>query len=55
MSLQLKNYEQYISDNNLKLNLSKNNMNSSFIVNNKINDEVNNLQIQLKKFLIFQK
>ena len=46
-----KNYEQIIADNDLNLHLSKLN-NNSFIVNNKIEDEINNLKIKHEKEIL---
>ena len=43
-----KNYEQIIADNDLNLNLSRLN-NTSFIVNNRINEEIDNLKAKHEK------
>ena len=43
-----KNYEQIVADNDLNLNLSRLN-NTSFIVNNRINEEIDNLKAKHEK------
>jgi len=50
--LSLKNYEQFMSDNESKLNISKNNLNTSFMVKNKINDEAINLKLKHEKEIL---
>ena len=52
LKLSNKNYEQIINENNLNRNLSKNSINSSFIVKNKINDEAMNLKLKYEKDLL---
>jgi hypothetical protein len=51
LKLSNRTYEQFMADNELKLNLSKN-LNTSFIVNNKINDEANNIKTKYEKDII---
>jgi hypothetical protein len=46
-----KNYELMMADNDLNLNLSRLN-NTSFMVNNKINDEINNMKIIHEKEIL---
>lgn len=52
LKLSVKNYEQLMADNDLKLNLSKANINSSFMVKNKINDETMNLKLKHEKEIL---
>ena len=52
LKLSIKNYEQLMADNDLKLNLSKANINSSFMVKNKINDETMNLKLKHEKEIL---
>ena len=52
LKLSLKNYEQFMSENESKLNLSKNNLNPSFMVKNKINDEAINLKLKHEKEIL---
>ena len=52
LKLSVKNYEQLMADNDLKLNLSKANINSSFMVKNKINDEAMNLKLKHEKEIL---
>ena len=52
LKLSIKNYEQFMSDNESKLNISKNNLNTSFMVKNKINDEAINLKLKHEKEIL---